>query len=502
MIIKKNNYNALINESNLFSNAIHRISEGELNLKIENTEDMKLCKLADDINEITDILNQYICEISRILSHLSVGDLTVSVSKTIPFYGNFYPIRTALNKMALSLNTIFEQLDNAMKTIQLSCDNSITQSRLIADNVKQQVYEIDNITNLINKITAGTKANTECVDRAVTFIERAEKESTIGCINMDKMMLSINNMCISTNDIQEIVTLIENISKKTKLLALNASIEAARAGDSGKGFAVVASEIGLLANQTSEAVQKTTILVGQNLHNAKECEDISKEIAESFHSIQVLISNASEESISIKYSAKQQLESINIIHSIIKHLSSMGYENVKFANDGVVCEKQLLQKTENLQKLLSTFTLDGHDNHLIIDEKVTRSTAYDILKELKNRIAYDTDLNLLLSELVNSQDYIECIYIINTEGIQISNTIMNTHILSFQTDSFSPAEPGFDHSKKRYFSGAILACGNVFESYEYISSASGGLCKTFSTLYKDYKEPCVLCVDMMCMKQL
>ena len=74
MIIKKNDYNALINESNLFSDAIHRISEGELNLKIENTEDMKLCKLADDINEITDILNQYICEISRMLSHLSVGD--------------------------------------------------------------------------------------------------------------------------------------------------------------------------------------------------------------------------------------------------------------------------------------------------------------------------------------------------------------------------------------------------------------------------------------------
>ena len=84
--------------------------------------------------------------------------------------------------------------------------------------------------------------------------------------------------------------------------------------------------------------------------------------AESFHSIQDLISNASKESITIKYSAEQQLESINIIHSIIKHLSSMGYENVKVANDGVVCEKQLLQKTENLQKY-TTISSETDDCH-------------------------------------------------------------------------------------------------------------------------------------------
>ena len=497
----KHNYQMLVRESEEFSTVIHKIAEGQLDIKILEPETKKLNTLANDINDITDILNQYICEISRILSHLSIGDLSVSVSKQVPFYGNFYPIKTALNKMAVSLNTIFNQLDNTMNMIQTMCDTSIKQSNEIALNANQQANEIIHITDLINDITTSTKENSTCVDKVVSFIEDAQQETNLGCDNMNKMLEAVKNMNISTNAIREIVTMIESISKQTKLLALNASIEAARAGESGKGFAVVATEIGQLATQTSDAVQKTTLLVDQNLNNAKQCEEISKKTSESFISIQDSIYQASGESKTIKESAEKQLQSITEMNTIINHLSNMGKSNALTAQKGVEDEKELLHKTESLQKLLSSFTFNGHDNHLLLDESMIKRTAYETISKLQHSISTNMDIDQTLKEEISKTQYIECIYVIDESGIQVSHTIMNPSLFVSDNATFSPAKPGFNHSKKRYYTGALLANGNIFESYEYISSATGGLCKTFSSLCSVNDKTFILCIDMMCMKQ-
>ena len=497
---KMKQYNALLIESELLSNEIHKLSEGQLDSRIENAENLQLSKLAQDINDIFLVLNQYICEISRVLSHLSIGDLTVSVSKEVPFYGNFYPIKTALNRMTLSLNTIFSQLDNVLNMIQEMCDHSAKQSHEIAQNAASQAQEINRITGLINDISTETKENLDSVEKMTNYITNAREESDRGVRNITLMSNAMGNMKTSTNNIKEIVTLIENISKQTKLLALNASIEAARAGESGKGFTVVATEIGQLASQTSEAVQKTTTLVSENLRNANECEEISKETVEGFSVIQNAVQQASEESNVIKNSAMQQSEAITNIHSIIRHLLAVGEENASNTDKNVDDNCRLLEKTEELKNMLCMFTLEGQHNMNLLDPQDIRSNAASIIKSIWNAKPELKTIDNYLTEKIAATDHVECIYIIDMNGIQISHTIMHPFIMNSAQKGFSPAEPGYDHSKKRYYTGALTTTNDIFESYEYISSATGGLCKTFSMQCQAGDQAYIICLDMKCTK--
>lgn len=82
---------------------------------------------------------------------------------------------------------------------------------------------------------------------------------------MEELMISMNRIDEMSNEIEAIISTIEDIASQTNLLALNAAIEAARAGDAGKGFAVVAEEVKLLAEQSSKEVKHTNQIIQNSM---------------------------------------------------------------------------------------------------------------------------------------------------------------------------------------------------------------------------------------------
>ena len=282
---------------------------------------------------------------------------------------------------------------------------------------------------------------------------------------------------------------------------MNASIEAARAGDSGKGFAVVAVEIGVLANQTSNAVSKTTELVQQTLESVNQSDILAKETTQMFQNIYEAVELVSNKSVQIATSANKQASAIKNMFEIIGHLAEMGVQNAHLAEESVVSLEQVQIETDLLKQLLATFIMEGKDNNLLIKAEILKKVAEVLINNLKDKIFDVPKIKSLVQQYLQDQEYVECIYVINTEGIQISPTVMNPYLEISASENFSPAEVGFDHSEKRYLRQALLLNGEVFESHEYISSATGGLCKTYAVLCENKKEGLVLCIDMMCMRQ-
>ncbi|MFA9376077.1 MAG: methyl-accepting chemotaxis protein [Lachnotalea sp.] len=488
-------------ENNYIYEAIHNMSKGNLDIHIDAVETEAFLPVIEDMNNISITLNSYISEISKVLSHLSVGDLTISDSKDIEFTGNFYPIKTALKKMTLSLNQVFDKLDYIINEIEGAFEVSKAQSFSVSQNASTQAQEIQEINKLMNETNEIVDANILALDSFSSAIEHAKSESIRGRDTMNELENSMSEMQNSANAIQEIVTLINDISSQTKLLSLNASIEAARAGETGRGFAVVASEIGNLASQSSSAVLKTTELVAQTLHSANHSEALAKETFQNFLNISKAIDEASNKSIQISSSGVKQAESIKNMFRIIDHLSEMGHSNAKLAQDSVVSLEQAQSETDQLKLLLSTFILEGKDNHLLINSATLKKTAYSIINELKQKIFDVSNMNAIITQHLNVQNNVECIYVIDANGIQVSNTIMSPFLKIASSENFSPSQPGCDHSQKRYLKQALLLDGEIFESLEYISDATGGLCKTYSVACKKNEKVIVLCIDMMCMLQ-
>ncbi len=497
---KKKKLIAIIKESELFSELLGNITDGNLDVNLELTDDLIMHNLAANINQIASHLNSYIFEISRVLSHLSVGDLTVHTEESIPFYGSFQPIKTALDKITQSLNTVFNTLQSLINNIQAMCEVTSVQSNEVAQNALTQEQEITRIHQLLHDMATITKENKARTDSVSVFIEKARNNSKEGSTQLIHLTASMDKVKHSTNNIQEITKMINEISDMTKLLSLNASIEAARAGDAGRGFAVVADEIGSLAAQTTQAVKKTAAFVEEILHRVMESESISLETTTHFRQIESSIQNAYEESQHIKQSTREQSDSIKSIIKIIDHISEVVANNASLAQESVAKKELLLSETEELRKLLSTFILKGQANHLLLDYEQLSHIAKSIIENLQYKDTLYHSADALFMEACTKSSYIECIYLLDEDGKQLSRTIMNPSLHLPNDSAFTPALPGHDHSKKQYYTEAKKRQNSIYESYEYISSATGGLCKTFSKAHLSGDKLVILCVDMMCMK--
>ena len=177
--------------------------------------------------------------------------------------------------------------DISEKVSTASADNSATTEELAAgmeetsastDVISTNITDVrTNIMNVVKKINDGTKLAGEVMDKADDISSRT-RSSNENTMNMYKDIKAVSEIAIdkakTVSKIHELSASIQEISEQTNLLSLNASIEAARAGDAGKGFAVVAGEVGKLAVETSDTAGKISQIVdhvNESVKTLTEC---------------------------------------------------------------------------------------------------------------------------------------------------------------------------------------------------------------------------------------
>lgn len=206
-------------------------------------------------------MDHYINDIKSSLGYLSEGDY----SKEVPdsFSGDFAAIREALVSITESLNDTMQKINHSSLAVnENSSEVSGFAKRLYDGSIEQGaalerlIGSIQRITEEIEEITEHAKQVKQCADSAQDKVDQGQEQ-------MDVMLKTMHDIYENMQEIIKISQLIEEISSQTSLLALNASIEAARAGESGKGFAVVAQQIGVLSEQTKDALKQTGTIIEQ-----------------------------------------------------------------------------------------------------------------------------------------------------------------------------------------------------------------------------------------------
>jgi methyl-accepting chemotaxis protein len=155
-----------------------------------------------------------------------------------------------------------------------------------------------------------------------------------------------------------------------------------------------------------------------------------------------------------------------------------------------------------LKKLMSKYKLKdsqlGAGGKALEENVKSMSEEPDVqtlIGKLKN-CSTEGGMDQLLSELLQTHKELECLYIISEQGYQLSHTILNPDIIIEQEESFQPAMPGDYHGSKKYFRKAAKEVDCWYTSQEYISTATGGLCRTHSCAYRGTDQQLyVLCID-------
>ena len=499
---KQKSTELVVRESEKIAVCLQDMREGILDATIEVTQDMILSHLAKDINSISSLLNLYIREISQVISHYSAGDMTETVNSQIAFKGDFLPIKNALKKLDGSLNHTFNDVLELSLNIDAMCGDLDKSSQIIAENAVVQANMVEDLVITMNEMNHKTAQNTEHSMKASEYSKEALTEAKEGNRHMNQMIESMKDLQTSTEEIRSVTDMIKGIASQTKLLALNASIEAARAGEAGKGFAVVAQQVGLLAAQSTAAVTKTSELIKDNFEKVQESSNIARQTADSFVTIQDSIQMIAEVSQNIAQASQVQKENFEDTTKIVNQLSELIQTNAAFAQETSANVTGLNNKSEELKLLVSQFRLKGQKH----STKKVANADYEfdkvMLEKLKGKLAlcnHATQIDKMLETEINTNEDVECFFVNDKTGRQVSHTIMNPVLLQTSNADFKPSEPGDDHSSKKYFRQAVLNPEKVYSSEDYISGATGKLCRTVSGCYFDNSNgEWVICADISC----
>jgi methyl-accepting chemotaxis protein len=257
-------------------------------------------------------------QIESIASQVSNGDLSQNIR--IDGEDEFSQIALAFNNMLVSIRSLISevqvlstdvvQASSKMQQVTDSVEHTLTeqqtQTHEIASAIGQMVVSVNSVETSTDEATTITSAANSAVEHGQTVITETVAGINSIAEEVAKGSKVINQLAAHSSEIGNVVDVIRGIADQTNLLALNAAIEAARAGEQGRGFAVVADEVRTLASRTQASTQEIQIMIEQIQLGAKEAVS-AMETGTQQADNGVLQANAVSESISVLTSSVQEI---------------------------------------------------------------------------------------------------------------------------------------------------------------------------------------------------
>ena len=228
---------------------------------------------------------------------------------------------------------------------------------IIAEGATDQSASVQELQATIANIAEGvakTSQNTEAsYQQASKYAEEADNSRG----EMESMMNAMNRINETSQNIGNIISEIEDIASQTNLLSLNASIEAARAGDAGRGFAVVADQIRKLAEQSTQSAVDTRQLIEGSLAEVEEGNRAAQRASQSIELIISGIKEIAKSSQELSEISKEQSSAMLQVEQGINQISEVVQSNSATAEETSATSQELSAQAATMNDLVSRFTL-------------------------------------------------------------------------------------------------------------------------------------------------
>ncbi|BAC13631.1 methyl-accepting chemotaxis protein [Oceanobacillus iheyensis] len=279
-------------------------------------------------------------------------------------------------------NSISIVNDGAKQTAN-SSENNLRTTVEMKGKIEELINNMNNILHTSKKMNSTANRGEKSIKKLISTFEDYERD-------VDELTKSVEGVFRQSLYISELVQLIQKVSEQTKLLSLNASIEAARAGDKGKGFAVVANEIGKLAEQSSEAANKiTNSIVHMEELTANASDECKQMLVNSKNNLDIATGSKSE----LNYLMSEIADTITTIVDIQQELHSLeSYLPVQKESSEqlVALSQQTLASTE---EMLTSNKLQNEQTNSTLNTGMNLIQLSTSLTKIINQFKFESDNN-------------------------------------------------------------------------------------------------------------
>lgn len=270
------------------------------------------------------------------------------------------------------INQYMNDFSNGFHIVTNASSQLSTSSRQISEGATEQASNIEEISSNLEEISTITRNNTNSAENVNNKMTTSKKFSKEVSQSMMELVIAIKEIKASSIKTAEIIKVIDEIAFQTNLLALNAAVEAARAGEAGKGFAVVADEVRSLAQRSAEASKNTNTLIEESKRNSTNGEQMVENVKEKIDHMTESIAEAAQIIHEIASSSIEQTEGIEQINEAVSQINTVIQNNAANAEETAAVSLSLQQKTNTLNGVIDDLdnTINGISSK---DVKVIKS---------------------------------------------------------------------------------------------------------------------------------
>lgn len=300
--------------------------------------------------------------------HEGIADSKGNNAKSVYNSANFWTITISLVGIVFALsigiyfaNLISSTITNFSSEISSSAgqtsiaSNELTSaSSQLSQGATESAASLEETVSSLEELSSMVKLNSDHAKEANSLSQKSLNSAESGEKEITKLIEAMSVMAKSSQKIEEIINVIDDIAFQTNLLALNAAVEAARAGEQGKGFAVVADAVRNLAQRSAAAAKDINVLIKENVERTEDGVSIADTSGSVLKEIVTSVKKVADLNSEISAASQEQANGIEQISKAMNHLDQAIQSNASSSEEVASSAEEMSSQSESLKELVGS----------------------------------------------------------------------------------------------------------------------------------------------------